>query len=350
MVRLLILGAGSMAARHAAAFKAIPGCEIAAVVEPNDARLAAFVEIHKIKRGFADLDSAIAWDGFDAVANVTPDVVHYPTTMSLISAGKHVFCEKPLATDYPRARQMAEAAEASGLVNMVNLIYRNCTALQRAREIVVSGGIGEVRHFEASYLQNWLVGPQQGDWRSEERWLWRLSSAHGSRGALGDIGIHIVDFATYAAASDIVSMTGRLGVFSKAPNDRIGDYLLDANDSFVMSVELANRALGLIHATRWATGHVNDLKLTLFGGHGALEVKTDGRVHSLRICAGEDVHSQTWREVDCPETATTYQRFIAAVRSKRNGDPDFRRAADVQQILDLCLISNGNEATLTPPP
>jgi predicted dehydrogenase len=250
LVRLLILGAGSMAQRHAAAFATVAGCEVAAVVEPNAERLAGFLACHDVPKGFADLDSAIRWGGFDAAANATPDAAHYATTMNLVAAGKHVFCEKPLATDHPSARRMAEAAEARGLINMVNFTYRNCPALHQARHIAVSGEIGEVRHFEAHYLQSWLVGRHRGDWRSDERWLWRLSSAHGSKGALGDIGTHIVDFTTYATGSDIVSVTGRIGVFPKAPNDRIGDYMLDANDSFVMSAELANRALGVIHATR----------------------------------------------------------------------------------------------------
>ena len=65
--------------------------------------------------------------------------------------------------------------------------------LQKAREIVLSGEIGTVRHVEASYLQSWLVSKAWGDWRTESRWLWRLSKKHGSNGVLGDIGIHAID-------------------------------------------------------------------------------------------------------------------------------------------------------------
>ena len=130
-----------------------------------------------IAHRFTDLDSAIAWGEFDAAANVTPDAVHHPTTMKLIAAGKHILCEKPLATTYPLALEMTEAAEKRGVINMVNLTYRGSPAVEKAREIVVSGEIGEIRHFEASYLQSWLVGNHWGDWKSEDRWLWRLSSA-----------------------------------------------------------------------------------------------------------------------------------------------------------------------------
>ena len=97
---------------------------------------------------------------------------------------------------------MTEAVEARGIVNMVNLRYRGLPVMQMARALVEDGMIGEVRHIDAGYLQSWLVGTHWGDWRTEDRWLWRLSGAHGSRGALGDVGIHILDFASYVADQD----------------------------------------------------------------------------------------------------------------------------------------------------
>jgi predicted dehydrogenase len=334
-MKLLIIGAGSMAESHARNFAAITGVELVAAVETNAERLAKFSETHRIANRFSDLDKAIAWGQFDAAANVTPDPVHHPTTMKLIAAGKHVFCEKPLATEYPLAREMTEAAEKRGVVNMVNLTYRASPALHKARELATSGALGVVRHFESSYLQSWLVGKQWGDWRTEERWLWRLSTAHGSKGVVGDIGIHIIDFATFAAGSDIAAMSPRVKTFHKAPGDRIGDYKLDANDSFALVAELQNGALGTIDATRFATGNFNELRVSLFGDKGASMLHTDGKVSSLKVCS--DVDSMNWREVDCPPVPTTYQRFAAAVASGKNGDPSFRRAADIQRVLDLCL-------------
>ena len=341
MTNLLILGTGSMAKQHAIAFKAEKTITVVAAVETNAERLAAFQKEHGIAKGFAALDAALAWGGFDAVANVTPDAVHHPTTMKLIAAGKHVFCEKPLAMNYPDAREMADAAEAKGLINMVNLTYRASPALQQARAIVQSGEIGELRHFEASYLQSWLVGKHWGDWRTEERWLWRLSSAHGSKGVVGDIGIHIIDFATFGAASDIEAQASAIKTFHKAPGDKIGKYTLDANDSFVMSATLENGALGVIHATRFAPGNSNDLRLSLYGNKGAVKLWTDGHASTLSICEGKDIDTQTWRELDPPPVPTTYRRFAAALDSGVNGDPDFRRAANIQRVLDLCLEGAG---------
>jgi predicted dehydrogenase len=337
MSRLLILGTGHMARAHARAFQRAEGVELVAAVDPMEDRLADFAHEFDIPHQFLSLDDALAWGGFDAATNVTPDVVHHSTTMRLIAAGKHVFCEKPLATTYPLALEMTEAAEQHGVLNMVNLTYRASPALDRARDIVLSGEIGEIRHFEASYLQSWLVGRHWGDWQTEDRWLWRLSSGHGSHGVIGDIGIHIVDFATYAAANDIVWMESRAKTFHKADGGRIGDYVLDANDSFAMSVELANGALGVIHATRWGTGYANTLRLDIFGSRGGLQMITDGKKSWLGRCVGADIDNLVWREVPLPPTPSVYERFAEALRTGHNGEPDFRRATKIQRVLDLCL-------------
>jgi len=339
-MRLLILGTGGMAAQHAKHFAAVEGVEVVAGVDVDPNRLAAFNAKHAIPNGFASLDAALAWGEFDAVANVTPDPIHHPTTMAALAAGKHVFCEKPLATDYAKALEMTEAAEQAGLVNMVNLTYRNVAELQQARAIVTAGQIGAVKHVEASYLQSWLVSKAWGDWRTESQWLWRLSKKHGSNGTLGDIGIHILDFASYGAGRDIAHVFCRLKTFDKAEGNRIGEYELDANDSFTMAVDFDNGALGVVHATRWATGHFNELRLRVYGEKGGVEVQHLHNGSRLRVCLGEDVETGTWREVQAPPVATNYERFAAAVRSGRTLEPSFRHAANLQKILDLATVTD----------
>jgi predicted dehydrogenase len=334
-IRLLVLGTGNMAANHARHFQANSDVEVVAGVDVDGVRAREFGDTHGIPNAFGDLDKAIAWGQFDAAANVTPDKFHHPTTMKLIAAGKHIFCEKPLAEAFSLADEMASAAEKAGLVAMVNLSYRDVPALQTAHALIAKGDIGEIRHVEASYRQSWLVGNQWGDWATEERWLWRLSEQHGSKGVLGDVGIHILDFASYAVGMDAVALQAQLATFHKAPGDRIGAYKLDANDSAVMSVRFANGALGVIHASRFMTGYGNTLKLAVFGTKGALEID-HGSFTSLRMCSGEDVHNHAWRDVHAPPVETNYQRFIAAIRNGRNAEPSFRHAANLQRVLDRC--------------
>ena len=339
MHRLLIVGTGSIANHHAVEFAKMDGVAIVGCADAVPGRAAAFAEKHRIARAFDDLDAAIGWGAFDAAVNATSDAAHKPTSLALIAANKHVFCEKPLAPTYADALEMTEAAERAGIVNMVNLTYRNSPALQKAHAMVAEGRIGALRHVAATYLQSWLVGNHWGDWQTEERWLWRLSKMHGSTGVLGDVGIHILDFATFGAGETFASLKADLVTFPKAPGDRIGDYTLDANDSVAITGRLSSGALATVTATRFATGHANDLTLTLYGTGGALRVETDGQASRLSGCLDGDINTNTWTEIETAPVPRNAERFVAALDEGRNGEPSFRRAADVQRLIDATFES-----------
>ncbi|ANT50959.1 Gfo/Idh/MocA family protein [Mesorhizobium amorphae] len=345
-MRLLILGTGWMAQEHARQFGKIKGVEIVAAVDVDAARVGEFADSFGIPNRFTTLEEALKWGGFDAVANVTPDRIHHPTTMALIAAGKPVLCEKPLAENFGKANEMADAAKAAGIVNMVNLTYRNVAALQKARAMVLAGEIGTVRHVEASYLQSWLVSKFWGDWRTDPKWLWRLSRDHGSNGVLGDVGIHILDFASYGAALDIDHVFCRLRAFDKAPGNRIGEYGLDANDSFAMTLDFANGAFGVVHASRWATGHFNELRLRIYGDRGGLEVVHNLEGSELKACMGANIETAKWQVLDAGTVPTNYQRFVDAVLSGVQPEPSFHHAAELQKVLDLAVVSDEKRAEL----
>jgi predicted dehydrogenase len=335
-----------MAKNHAESFAAVPGVSLVAGIDTRADGLAAFQKTHNIPNGFASVQDAIAWGEFDAVTNVTPDAAHHATTMPFLATGKHVLCEKPLATSARDASEMADTAAKAGVVNMVNLTYRNVPALQKAAEMVREGAIGTIRHFEASYLQSWLTQPAWGHWDREAQWLWRLSSKHGSKGVLGDVGIHILDFATFVAGLQVDAVSCLLQTFDKAPGGQIGDYVLDANDSATMQVRLSNGALGTVAATRFATGHLNDLRLRIYGQTGGLEVTFEKTVSRLRACLGADIQTATWHDVGCPPVSTVYERFIAAIRGEGAPEPDFARGATLQRLLDQAQASAQEEGRL----
>jgi predicted dehydrogenase len=213
--------------------------------------------------------------------------------------------------------------------------------------MVAEGAIGPVRHFEASYLQSWLTQPAWGDWRTQAQWLWRLSTAHGSKGVLGDVGIHILDFATHIAGLDVASISCQLKTFDKG--GPVGEYVLDANDSATMQLVLANGALGTVAATRFATGHLNDLRLRIYGDLGGLEVTFEKAISRLRACIGDDRLTAEWRAVDCPPVPTLYARFIAAIRGEGPMEPDFARGAALQRVLDAAVESDAQGARAVAP-
>jgi len=157
---------------------------------------------------------------------------------------------------------------------------------------------------------------------------------------LGDIGVHILDFATFVAGLPVAEVSARLATHEKAAGNRIGDYVLDANDSATMQLTLTNRALGTVTMTRFASGHHNDLRLRLYGTKGGLELSSEKHVSRLRVCLGADLEAPAWQEIKCPESATNYARFIAAIRGEAVTDaPNFAHGAELQRVLDAAEVS-----------
>jgi len=342
IVRLAVVGTGGMANWHAENFGKNPACRIVAACDVDADRVKAFAKKHKIPHTFTSAEAMLAGAEFDAVTIVTPDAFHAPVALLCLKAGKHVLCEKPLALNYKDAKKMVDAAKRAGVVNMVNFSYRDWPAIQAAAKAISRGDIGEVRHVEASYLQAWLASKAWGDWRKNPAWLWRLSSGHGSKGVLGDVGVHIVDFATFPCGP-LKEVFCRLRAFPKAPGDRIGEYKLDANDSAVLNVEFANGALGTIHTSRWIGGHGNRLALKIAGSKGTISIDSDLSTSSYKICNGRGLDKNEWREVACKPVSSNYQRFIAAIRSGKPGEADFARGAEVQKVLDACFVSEAKK-------
>jgi predicted dehydrogenase len=338
-VRLALLGTGRMGDFHAERFQEVSDCEIVAAVDVDQARTEAFCKKHGIPTAYTSLEEVLARADIDAVSNVTPDAFHAPLSIKCLQAGKHVLCEKPLALNYADARRMVAVASKSGLINMINLSYRDWSCIQGVAALVQRGGLGEMRHVEASYLQSWLPSKIWGDWRTTPTWLWRLSTLHGSKGALGDVGVHIIDFATYPVGH-ISSVYCRLKAFRKAPRDRVGEYVLDANDSAVLSIEFKNGALGTIHTTRWAGGHINRLYLKISGTKGSVEIDSERTTSGYRISVGKDLDKGLWKDVTAPPVPTMYKRFVRSILAGKQDQPDFSRGAEIQKILDACFKSD----------
>lgn len=337
-VRLAIVGTGGMAHQHALAFNEIPAGELLACCDLDGDRARAFAEKHSIPASYNDLEQMLAEAPVDAVSVVTPDASHKLVSLRCLKARKHVLCEKPLAMNARDAATMLRAAEEADIVHMVNLSYRNWPAIQALATLVPAGAIGDLRHVEASYLQGWLVGKQWGDWQTSPAWLWRLSTRHGSNGVLGDLGVHIVDFAAFPAGP-IRKVFATLKTFPKAKGNRIGEYRLDANDTAVLNVEFANGAQGIIQTTRWCGGYANRLFLRIAGTAGTVEFDSEHSVEHYCVCSGPDLDTGKWKQVHAPATPTNYQRFIQAIQSRKPEQPDFATGVAVQKVLDAAFRS-----------
>lgn len=347
MIKHAIVGTGSMAAQHVLRFREIEGVEIVAGCDIDPQRAKAFCEEHGIKHHFGSVKEMLEKCDFDSVSIVTTDITHAPVAIEVAQAGKHILCEKPLATTVADAEAMVAAVKASGAINMVNFSYRDAPATQKIAEIVHSGKLGKIYHVEAHYLQSWLTAKDWGDWQSESRWLWRCSTAHGSGGVLGDVGVHILDLASFPVG-EVSSLTAKLKTFDKyPPSNRIGEYPLDANDSVLMMVEFAGGAIGTVNATRMATGHQNSLALSIHGEKGAARIDLDKAKNMIEVSMLDaEGKNQPWESLYCGKTPNNYQRFVTSVQSGVNDQADFARGLAVQRMLDAAERSSAAGAAV----
>ncbi len=337
-IRVGIIGTGGMANAHAESFRKIKGVELSSCYDVVAERAKAFGEKHGVKKVAADVDDLL--DQVDAVTIVTPDRFHHEGALAVLAAKKHLLCEKPLTVTLKQAREVAAAykkAKKKGVIGMVNFSYRRSAALQRAIRMAQDGELGELRHAHAFYLQSWLAAPIWGHW-TNEGWLWRLQTAAGSGGVLGDIGCHLLDMAT-SVTGNVSRIRCWLGNFAKIGEDgkaykKWQGKKLDANDSAVIELELENGGMAVLHTTRWATGHSNHLRLEAHGSKGALMFDLDRSYDKLDVCVGEGPAKASWTTLDLEATPNNYERFISAIEKSELDQPDILRGAQIQAYLD----------------
>jgi predicted dehydrogenase len=326
-----------MANFHATDFGKIAGVELTACLDVVPGRAEAFAQKHGFKHVAGKLDELLPH--VDAVSIVTPDRFHAEPTIAALRAGKHVLCEKPLTVTLAEARQVVAAARTAPGIHMINFSYRKSAAFQQAIHLVAAGKLGALRHVHSFYLQSWLSSDVWGNW-SKEGMLWRLQTAAGSGGVLGDIGCHILDLTT-AVAGDVARVRCDLRTFAKIdPHGKLvtewNGGQLDANDSAIIELEFTNGAIGIVQTTRWATGHKNHLRLEAHGADGALMFDLDRGYDQIETCLASDKDQAHWTTETLAPTPSNFERFIHAIHTGKRNQPDLLRGAQIQAYLDAC--------------
>ena len=350
-IKIGIIGTGGMGGKHARIFREIRGVELFMCYDVDKTRARDFSRKYGFSRCAASAEELI--DACDAINVVTPDEFHAELSLQILNAGKHLLCEKPLATNLTDARRVAQRAiksQRSGSAHMINFSYRDSSAVQEAIRCVQHGDLGDIRHVHCNYLQSWLVSSVWGSWDSPS-FLWRLQTSRGSTGVLGDVGCHILDLAT-AVAGDLEAVDCVLATFPKSDRRgrkrrRLQGGELDANDTAIIRLHFANGALGVCHTTRWATGHLNSINVSVHGTQGALRIDLDEGFDRLYICYGKNVNPARWTVRKVRATPNVYRRFVRWIRSGEPDQPDIVRGAQIQSYLDACFRSARGNGKLT---
>jgi predicted dehydrogenase len=340
MIRIAIIGTGGMAGAHAKLFGEVKGCRVTACCDLVAGKAAAFARRFDIPAAYEDPEEMLDTEKLDAVTVVTPDQHHAEPAILSLRKGLHVLCEKPLAFTLKDAQRMArEAARRPDQITAVNFSYRNSPATQKAAELVRSGRLGPIRHVAGRYLQGWLATMfDDEDWKNQPHRLWRLSTAHGSNGVLGDLGVHLYDLARFVVG-DFGEVLCDLHCFDKTP-DRCGEYVFDANDTALTTVRFADGAAGVLHTTRWAAGHANTVAIRVHGEEGALDLDLDRGPEALRVCLGKaNLQMRRWKVQRCRKTPHMYQRFVTAIRRGEPCQTSFAGGLEIQKYIEKSLES-----------
>jgi predicted dehydrogenase len=208
--------------------------------------------------------------------NGGPNDMHAEPCIAAAEAGKHILCEKPMARSAEEAKRMLDAVNKAGVKHMVSFSYRFVPAIRHAYEIVKSGALGEIYHFRAMYLQEWITDPNFP-------LIWRLDKKVAGSGALGDLGAHIIDLGRFLVGEpkSVMGMTKTFITERPLPGGN-GRGKVEVDDAFEAVVEFENGAVGTLEASRFAPGRKNHEVFEINGSKGSIRFNLE-RLNELEV-------------------------------------------------------------------
>lgn len=207
-LKMGIIGTGFIGQAHVEAVRRLGYVEVAAVAEAGRELAEKKAAMLSIPKAYGTYQELLADPEIDVVHICTPNTLHYPVAVDALKAGKHVFCEKPLAMNSRESSELVELAEKSGLVNAVDFNYRFYPLNQEAKERVQSGEIGRPMVITGSYLQDWLLLNTDYNWRIEPE-------SGGESRAVADIGSHWCDLISFITGQRFKRVYADLAIIHK---------------------------------------------------------------------------------------------------------------------------------------
>lgn len=279
-----MLGYAFMGKAHSHAMLTIPHMmypppaipKLAAIAGRNEEAVKEAAKRYGYANYYTDWRAMLKDDSVQLFDNGGPNDAHAEPSIAAAKAGKHVLCEKPLGRTADESKRMRDEVMATGVKNMVAFNYRFVPAIRQIRKLVESGALGQIYHFRAVYLQEWIM-PHYGT-----PMIWRLKKDQAGSGALGDLGAHIIDLARYLVG-EIGTVSAMKKTFIKQrPDGQGGMGTVDVDDAFASVVEFENGALGTLEATRFAGGRKNGQRLEINAEKGSVVFNLE-RMNELEV-------------------------------------------------------------------
>ena len=278
-----MLGYSFMGKAHTNAFKTLPYMMYPPVAIPklvgiagrNRSAVEAAATRYGYENAYTDWHEMLANDEVHVFDNGGPNDTHAEPSIVAAEAGKHVFCEKPLARTAEEAKLMLNAVEKAGVKHMVAFNYRFVPAIQQARKLIEDGKLGKIYHWRAVYLQEWGMDKVMPT-------SWRFQKDIAGSGALGDLGAHIIDLARFLVGEPkAVSGLARTWI-TERPDSSGGMVKSDVDDGFVALLDFENGALGTVEATRFAQGRKNYNSFEINAENGSIQFNLE-RLNELNV-------------------------------------------------------------------
>ena len=253
-LRAGFVGGGFMAAVHSRAARAARA-ELAGGASSSAGRARDAAGRLGLEAAFDSVDALVADPDIDVVHICTPNATHASIARAALEAGKHVICEKPLATTLADAAALVELAADRGLVAAVPFVYRFHPMAREARARIARGETGRLLSVHGAYLQDWLATPNDDDWRVD-------ASLGGPSRAFADIGSHLADLVEFVSGDRIV----RLNASTRTAYERRATNVdIATEDVVAIVIELTSGAVGTLLVSQVAPGRKNALSVELSG-------------------------------------------------------------------------------------
>ena len=204
-------------------------------------------------------------DDIHIISCCTPNNLHRDELIQAMEAGKHIYCDKPLAMNPTEASEIVEVAEKTGVLHQMTFEYRFIPAMMRAKQMVEDDFLGEVFNFRVEYLHAGYIDP-------ERPMSWRLDKEQGGGGVLFDLGSHVLDLVRFLLG-EVKEVYALTETFTKERPVTAGSsekVKVEVDDLAMMTLRMESGAVGTVEVSRVATGTNNDLRLQIYGRKGGM--------------------------------------------------------------------------------
>ena len=278
MFKVGIIGCGKIAqVRHIPEYVNNKDAELAAFYDMNTERAKKLAGLYG-GRACESYQEMLADPAIDAVSVCTANNVHAAITIAALRAGKHVLCEKPMATTLEECEAMVSAAKETGRILMIGHNQRLTKAHAKAKRLLNEGIIGDVITFRTTFGHG---GPESWSIDSGKN-VWFFDKQKATMGAMADLGIHKTDLIQFLTGQKVVETTARVVTLNK--RDSNGE-LIGVDDNAICIYRMSGGALGTMTAS-WTYYGAEDNSTILYGTKGIMRIYDDPS-YSIKVVTSE---------------------------------------------------------------